>query len=246
MKKKTVRKKASSRKKSHLVLRIHPIVFIFFTTFVLALVSFLFLNKTPFCANSISCLKNLSGAYESSATSGVFEGKKVSAPKEVALNKTPEKKVVLGESSQDKHIYVDLTHQRLYATEGNKTVYNFPVSTGKWNKTPTGDFKFWVKLRYTRMSGGNSAIGTYYNLPNVPYTMYFYNDQVVKSQGYSIHGTYWHNNFGHPMSHGCVNMKIEDAQALYEWANPPARGNTTYISDDQSTPITISGVTPRE
>ena len=191
-------------------------------------------------------MKNLGGAYENDNTSGVFEGKKVSAPKEIALDTNPAKKVVLGESTQDKHIYIDLTHQRLYATEGNTTVYNFPISSGKWHLTPTGDFKFWIKLRYTRMEGGNPAIGTYYNLPNVPYTMFFYNDQVGKSQGYSIHGTYWHNNFGHPMSHGCINMRIEDARAMYEWANPPAQGNTTYVSDDQSTPITISGVTPQE
>jgi lipoprotein-anchoring transpeptidase ErfK/SrfK len=53
--------------------------------------------------------------------------------------------------------------------------------------------------------------GPGYNLPNVPYTMYFY-------RGYAIHGTYWHNNFGSPMSHGCVNLATPDAQWLYNWA----------------------------
>lgn len=213
---------------------------------VVAFASFFFLGKTSFCANSISCLKNLSGTYDKDSTKGTFEGKKISVPKEIAFDKTLDQKVVLGESTQDKHIYVDLTHQRLYATEGNTTVYNFPISSGKWHLTPTGDFKFWIKLRYTRMEGGNPAIGTYYNLPNVPYTMFFYNDQVGKSEGYSIHGAYWHNNFGHPMSHGCINMRIADSKSLYEWADPPAQGNTTYVADDQSTPITISGVTPQE
>ena len=50
------------------------------------------------------------------------------------------------------------------------------------------------------------------DLPNVPYTMYFY-------KGYGIHGTYWHHNFGHPMSHGCVNMRTSDAAWLFNWAS---------------------------
>ena len=96
------------------------------------------------------------------------------------------------------------------------------------------------------MEGGNPAIGTYYNLPNVPYTMFFYNNDVSKIDGYSIHGAYWHDNFGHPMSHGCINTKIADAKLLYEWTNPPATGYTTYVDDSEGTPITISGVTPEE
>jgi lipoprotein-anchoring transpeptidase ErfK/SrfK len=68
-----------------------------------------------------------------------------------------------------------------------------------------GRFRIQTKLRSTRMSGPG------YNLPNVPYTMYFY-------RGYAIHGTYWHNNFGHPMSHGCVNMRTGDAAWVYNWA----------------------------
>ena len=53
--------------------------------------------------------------------------------------------------------------------------------------------------------------GPGYNLPNVPWTMYFHG-------GYAIHGTYWHNNFGRPMSHGCVNMKTPEAKILFQWA----------------------------
>ena len=53
--------------------------------------------------------------------------------------------------------------------------------------------------------------GPGYDLPDVPWTMYFYQD-------YGIHGTYWHHNFGHPMSHGCVNMQTDDAKWLYDWA----------------------------
>ena len=95
--------------------------------------------------------------------------------------------------------------------EGDATVNSFLVSTGKWYPTPTGEWRIWTKLRYTRMKGGSKALGTYYDLPNVPYTMYY-------NQGYGIHGAYWHNNFGHPMSHGCVNMRPVEAGIVFSWA----------------------------
>ena len=65
--------------------------------------------------------------------------------------------------------------------------------------------------------------------------------------GYSIHGAYWHNNFGHPMSHGCVNMKTEDAEQIYNWANPPTEGNTTYATkENPGTEVVIYGTAPTE
>ena len=80
----------------------------------------------------------------------------------------------------------------------------FLVSTGlPSTPTPTGTFYIWIKLSSTLMSGPG------YYLPNVPWTMYFY-------RGYGIHGTYWHSNFGQPMSHGCVNMKTSEAQFVFE------------------------------
>lgn len=172
-------------------------------------------------------------------------GKKVTSPSTIA--KLPSTNAVLGESTGgEKHIYVDLSTQKLYAKEGDETVYEFPVSTGLWGRTPTGDFKIWIKLKYTRMSGGNPSLGTYYDLPNVPYTMFYANSEVPKSMGYSIHGAYWHNNFGHPMSHGCINMRPEDAQTLFYWAEPPIGDvSTLYVSeDDKSTPVTVYGVAP--
>ncbi len=207
-----------------------------------------FLNKAPriACANSISCIKDLSGKYEED-TKGIFMGKTFDSAKYIAQKSVQEKQVLGQSTGVDKHIFVDLTAQRLYAYEGSKLVYSFLVSTGKWAPTPTGDFRIWIKLRYTRMVGGNSAIGTYYNLPNVPYTMYYYNSTVPKTAGYSLHGAYWHNNFGHPMSHGCVNISVENAGKLYYWANPPTNGNTTYAtSENPGTLITIYGQAPAE
>ena len=103
-------------------------------------------------------------------------------------------------------IDVNLSEQRVYAYEGDIIVNSFIVSTGT-ARTPTvtGKYKIWIKLKSTTMSGPG------YYLTNVPYTMYFY-------KGYGLHGTYWHNNFGTPMSHGCVNLSIPDAQWLYTWA----------------------------
>lgn len=126
---------------------------------------------------------------------------------------------VLGEQSpldDNKWIEINLSEQRLYMKEGTNTVASFLVSTGKWAPTPTGEWRIWTKLRYTRMSGGSQALGTYYNLPNVPYTMYYY-------QGYGIHGAYWHNNFGQRMSHGCVNMRPEEAGIVFNWAEVGTR-----------------------
>jgi LysM repeat protein len=105
-----------------------------------------------------------------------------------------------------KWIDVNLSKQRLTAYVGNTPVFSALISGGL-PRTPTvvGRFRVQTKLRSTTMSGPG------YYLPNVPYTMYFY-------RGYAIHGTYWHNNFGRPMSHGCVNMRTGDAAWVYNWA----------------------------
>ena len=63
------------------------------------------------------------------------------------------------------------------------------------------------------MEGGNKEWGTYYYLPNVPNNMFFY-------KGYALHGAYWHNNFGNPMSHGCVNEPLANATEIFNWAGP--------------------------
>jgi lipoprotein-anchoring transpeptidase ErfK/SrfK len=216
--------------------------------FLLTIGVSVFLQKSgqPFCANSISCIKDLSGKKEVT-NNGVFMGRKVASPNtpDTPTFAISQAKAVLGHSTGDKHIYVDLSTQRLYAYEGNALVYNFPVSTGKWNHTPTGDFRIWIWLRYTRMSGGSQALGTYYNLPNVPYTMFYWNSTTPKSWGYSLHGAYWHDNFGQPMSHGCVNMKIEEAGKIFYWSHPNP-GSISYATAEVPGPlITVYGNTPK-
>ena len=198
--------------------------------------------QSAFCANSISCIKNLTGEFDPVATKAEFLGQSLQVPSFVA--EKPNTKKVLGEVPvAAKRIEVDLTNQMLYAYQNGQVVMSFPVSTGKWHKTPTGTFHIWVKLRYTRMTGGSGA--DYYNLPNVPHVMFFYNDKVGKGQGYSLHGAYWHNNFGHTMSHGCVNIGLANAEKLYNWADPVSEGNITYSSDtNPGTEVIIYGEAP--
>ncbi|HNS50418.1 MAG TPA: L,D-transpeptidase [Anaerolineae bacterium] len=109
-------------------------------------------------------------------------------------------------SESGKWIEVDLSEQRLHAHEGQSTVLTAVVSTGiSVYPTRTGRFRIYAKYQSTPMSGPG------YYLPGVPWTMFY-------SGNYAIHGTYWHNNFGRPMSHGCVNMKTSEAKWLFQWA----------------------------
>ncbi|MBN1813330.1 MAG: L,D-transpeptidase [Anaerolineae bacterium] len=102
-------------------------------------------------------------------------------------------------------IDVNLTHQTLTAYQGDQVARTTLVSTGlERTPTPVGVFHIQTKLRYDDMSGPG------YYLPDVPYVMYFY-------KGYGIHGTYWHANFGHSMSHGCINLPTTEAKWLYYW-----------------------------
>lgn len=187
---------------------------------------------------------NLSGEPNISKTYGIFHKQRVAVPPQIFETKTAS---VLGSSDSDKRIEVDLTNQRVYVFEGDDMIYNFLVSTGKWGRTPTGEFRIWVKLRYTLMAGGSQALGTYYYLPNVPYVMYFYNNEISKSKGFGLHGTYWHDNFGHPMSHGCINMKTEDVEKIFYWANPELSENSSSVyasADNPGTKVIIYGEAP--
>ena len=183
--------------------------------------------------------------FDPSLTEGIVDSIPVQVPPLLAQAPTPPK--VLGDSTGEKIIYVDLSTQRLYAYEGDKLVYNFLVSTGKWGRTPTGTFTIANKFRYIKMSGGSAALHTYYYLPNVPYTMFFGNDQIPASRGFSLHGTYWHNNFGHPMSHGCVNMKTSEAGIIYNWADPKlpeGRNSGVASQENPGTKVIIYGKAP--
>lgn len=107
----------------------------------------------------------------------------------------------------ERWIDIDISSQSLTAYEGNTPIRRFIVSTGTAaHPTVLGRYRIYVKMRYDNMAGPG------YYLPNVPYTMYFY-------RGYAIHGTYWHHNFGTPMSHGCVNMYTPDAEWMFYFSS---------------------------
>ncbi|MBE9130252.1 MULTISPECIES: L,D-transpeptidase [unclassified Coleofasciculus] len=111
------------------------------------------------------------------------------------------------QNSSDRWIQIDIPNQRLIAWEGGNQVYAVIVSTGK-NSTPTrpGTFTIQSKRRTDRMRGQG------YDVPNVPYAMYY-------DGGYAIHGAYWHKNFGTPVSHGCINVAVDHAEWLFNWAS---------------------------
>jgi len=104
-------------------------------------------------------------------------------------------------------IDVNLSQQMVTAYAGNTPVYTARASTGlPRTPTVTGTYRIYAKYQARTMSGPG------YHLPNVPHVMFFY-------RGYSLHGTYWHSNFGQPMSHGCVNLSRTDAAWFYQWAS---------------------------
>jgi lipoprotein-anchoring transpeptidase ErfK/SrfK len=136
----------------------------------------------------------------------------------------------------ERWIRVDLSEQLLIAYEDGQPIRGFVVSTGlPGTATVTGTFNIRMKVRSQTMSGGTPGNG-YYNLPNVEWVQYFYAD-------YGFHGTYWHNNFGHPMSHGCVNMTNADAKWLWDWASPSWDGRSIWHSSSDDDPGTLVIVT---
>ena len=117
-------------------------------------------------------------------------------------------------------IDVNLTTQSLTAYEGDQPVLTTYISSGAWpHLTVTGQFQVYIRYQSQDMNG--FRLGYDYYLENVPYVMYLYKD-------YALHGTYWHNNFGFPMSHGCVNMKTADAQWLFNWSSYGTVVNVHY------------------
>jgi lipoprotein-anchoring transpeptidase ErfK/SrfK len=125
-----------------------------------------------------------------------------------------------GVGPDERWIDVDLTQQRLVAYEGDTPVFDTLVSSGTWNHpTVTGQFRVW--LRFTSQTMDGRRLGYNYYLENVPYVMYFYQD-------YALHGTFWHNNFGTPMSHGCVNLPTPAAEWIFNWSSIGTVVNVHY------------------
>jgi hypothetical protein len=134
----------------------------------------------------------------------------------------PEELAPISSEVEDKKVVVDVTYQTLSCFEGKREVYYCLISSGakfnsqgeavdKW-ATPLGPHPIWRKTVSMHMSGGTTGGG--YDLPGIGWT------SLVSGNGVAVHSTFWHNNFGEPMSHGCVNARPDDAHYLFRWTQP--------------------------
>ncbi|MCK5794993.1 MAG: L,D-transpeptidase [Anaerolineales bacterium] len=150
----------------------------------------------------------------------------------------------------DKHILISLEDQTLSAFEIDKLVFKTRISSGLGYKevnlknpnataTPRGTFNVTSKYPSKHMGGliATGAPGSY-TLPGVPWTTFF-----IFETGVAFHGTYWHNNFGSPMSHGCINMRNSDAKWVFRWVNPaydpPYKNHCDWYNTGHGTRIVI-------
>lgn len=119
-------------------------------------------------------------------------------------------------ASSQKWIEVDLSDQHLLVWEGKNQTFTAVISTGK-ETTPTHPGIYTIQRKYPqdRMRGAD------YDIADVPNVLYF-------DRGYAFHGAYWHNNFGTPVSHGCINLPLNNAQWLFNWTKI---GTTVVIHD---------------
>lgn len=117
-------------------------------------------------------------------------------------------------SPTERRIVVKRKEEMLYAYDGGTLFLKTPVSTGlDLTPTPRGDFVVYKKTPTRYMQGPISDLSDqYYDLPGVPWDLYF------TAEGGAIHGAYWHNSFGQEWSHGCINVPLDIARVLYNWA----------------------------
>ncbi len=129
-------------------------------------------------------------------------------------------------SDADKHIVVDLSTQLVTAFEGEKLVFSQRCSSGvKGTDTPRGEFTTYHKGPSVHMTNEGDAVEneSVYSLPGVPWCAFF------TGAGNAFHGTYWHNDYGRPRSHGCVNLPSEAAKFLYRWTKPSVPPDEDYV-----------------
>ena len=140
--------------------------------------------------------------------------------------------------SEDKKIIVDLMTQSLTAYEADRIVFMSRVSSGIRLReggfaTPKGYYRTTRKRPCRHMSNPANDYGRGFDLPGVPWVSYF------TSQGVAFHGAYWHNNFGVPYSHGCINMTPQAAKWVYRWTTPTVPPENHYFSDPAGTRVII-------
>lgn len=126
--------------------------------------------------------------------------------------------------NEEKSIVVDLANQLVTAFEAEKLVLSQRCSSGaKGTETPTGKFSTYHKGPSIHMTNQGDAVEKIYNLPGVPWCSFF------TGMGNAFHGAYWHNDYGRPRSHGCVNLPADAAKFLYRWTKPTVPPEEDYI-----------------
>lgn len=131
----------------------------------------------------------------------------------------PDELSPLSPGIKDKSILIDTTAQTITALENGQPVFKTRTSSGgvfgidKDFRTPLGDYVIDRKRPSRHMAAGDGVAADAYDLPGVPWVSYF-------NGGIAIHGTYWHNDYGRPWSHGCINVLPQDAKWFYRWALP--------------------------
>lgn len=124
----------------------------------------------------------------------------------------------------DKFIHVDLATQMVAAFEGEKMVLSARCASGqRGTDTPKGEFTTYHKGPSIHMTNQGDAVQNVYNLPGVPWCSFF------TGAGHAFHGTYWHNDYGRPRSHGCVNLPTDIAKWVYRWTMPVVPPNEDYL-----------------
>jgi hypothetical protein len=139
---------------------------------------------------------------------------------------------------EDKKLVVDLGSQILTAYEQEKVVFKSKISSGVrliegGFATPRGQYRIIRKRPCRHMANPANAYGSGFDLPGVPWVSYFTSD------GVAFHGTYWHNDFGVPHSHGCINMTSQTAKWVYRWTTPAVPPENYYFSDTNGTRVII-------
>jgi len=147
----------------------------------------------------------------------------------------PEELAPISPDVPDKRIEVNTQDQTLTCFEGDQVVLSCVVSTGRKGLiTPRGKYRVYHKHHTDFLIGGSG--NDRYSLPGVPYLAYFTNS------GIAIHGTYWHNDYGRPRSHGCINVPMSIAQWIFRWTEPavPYEVHSLYFKPDKGTPVIVT------
>ena len=139
---------------------------------------------------------------------------------------------------EDKRILVDLTSQTVTAYETDRVVFMSRISSGVRLReggfaTPKGFYRTTRKRPCRHMANPANAYGSGFDLPGVPWVSYFTSD------GVAFHGAYWHNDFGVPHSHGCINMTPQAAKWIYRWTTPSVPPEFYYYSEKDGTRVIV-------